>query len=224
MRRATRRGVAAALTAGLAAAAPLALAAKPPKGVWTVTLDAKPNPVVFTKVSTLSGRLSGPMVSGVAVKLEQDTTVPLGDKFSPTGMSATTAVNGRFAFALKPGVNTQYRVIAQTSPSTTSPARLISVRPLVGLKVSDSTPTAGARVRFSGTVLPAHNGLAALIRRRSPTGRWVTVTRTTLAAAGSGSSYATRLRVRRSGTYRVKVAGHADHVNGFSRTLTLTVG
>ena len=38
------------------------------------------------------------------------------------------------------------------------------------------------------------------------------------------SRYSRRVRVRRDGVYRVKVAGDADHINGFSRIRRLDVG
>ena len=191
-----------------------------PAKTTAVSLDAKPTIVVFGATSTLSGAVTGGQTSGVTVRLESDDTRPYGDSYKPTGRTAVTAANSRYSFAAVPGVNTQYRVVAQTSPNVTSPARLVLVRIKVGLKVSDSTPRSGSRVLFSGSVFPAHDGRTALIQKRSPTGRWVTVTSTTLKDAGTTrSSYSRSIRVSRDGTYRVKVSGDADHVNGFSRTI-----
>lgn len=196
---------------------------KPAKAT-AVSLDAKPTIVVFGATSTLSGTVTGPQTSGVTVRLDADDTRPYGDSYKPTGRTAVTAANGKYSLAVVPGVNTQYRVVAQTSPNVTSPARLVLVRIKVGLKVSDSTPRSGSRVLFSGSVFPAHDGRTALIQKRSPSGRWVTVTTTTLKDAGTTrSTYSRRIRVSRDGTYRVKVSGDADHVNGFSRTRTLDV-
>jgi len=198
--------------------------AKPPK-TQTVSLDAKPAIVVFGSTSTLSGAVTGPRTSGVTIRLDSDDTRPYGDSYKPTGRTTVTAVNGGYSFAVKPGVNTQYRVVAQTSPNVTSAPKLVLVRIKVGLKVSDSTPRAGSRVLFSGSVFPAHDGRTALIQKRTPTGRWVTVASTTLKDAGTTrSSYARRIRVSRDGTYRVQVGGDGDHVNGFSRSRRLDVG
>ena len=194
-------------------------------------LDAKPATVVFGSATVLSGRLSGGTVRGVVVRLEADETRPYGDSYKavtgPTGapVTATTDQNGRFAFTLKPQRNTQYRAVAQASPPVTSAPRLVLVRSLVGLIVSDRTPRAGSAVRFRGTVRPAHDGRQALIQRRSPSGRFVTVARTTLRDGGTLlSRYSRRVRVSRDGVYRVKVASDADHVNGFSRLITIDVG
>lgn len=201
-------------------------------GATTISaLDAKPNPVVFGSPTTLSGQLNGGSQSGTTVRLEADDTRPYGDAYKQVTTSAgapltaTSQQNGRFTFSVKPQRTTQYRAVAQASPPVTSAPRLVLVRIHVGLILSDSTPRAGSLVRFRGTVRPAHDGRTALIQRRSSTGRFVTVARTTLRDAGTTSSrYSRRVRVNRDGVYRVKVAGDADHVNGFSRTLSVKVG
>jgi hypothetical protein len=196
---------------------------KPPQAA-AVTLDAKPNPVVFSSVTVLSGKVSGTTKAGVAVRFEQDTTKPYGDKYSPISLTATTQAGGQYSVNLKPAVNTQLRAIAQTSPPVTSSARLVMVRPLVGLRVSDSTPKRGSLVTFSGSVFPAHDGQRALIQRRTSTGGFATIARPLLADAGTAkSTYTRRIRIFRDGVYRVKVAGDGDHVNGYSRLRTLTV-
>ena len=208
--------------------APGAVAAKPaPKpapAASAVTLAAKPAIVVFSGATSLSGRLGGAKADGVTVRLEQDTTRPYGDGYTASGNTTMTANNGRYAFAVKPLVNTQYRVVAQASPPVTSAATLVRVRIRVGLTVSDSTPARGSLVKFSGSASPAHDGRTAYIQRRSSTGRFVTVARTTLRDAGDvKSAYSRRVRVSRDAVYRVKVAGDGDHISGFSRTRSLAV-
>ncbi len=213
-----------AIAAVSASAATAQKPVKPPKDGQAVSIAAKPTIVIFGSSTTLSGDVTGARSSGVTVRLEADDTRPYGDGYKPTGRTAVTAANGRYAFAVKPGLNTQYRVTAQTSPGVTSAPKLVLTRIRVGLSVSTTSLRSGSRVRFSGSVLPAHDGRLALIQKRSPTGRWVTVARTTLRDAGtSRSSYSRRLRITRDGTYRVKVAGDGDHVNGFSRTRALDV-
>lgn len=228
MTRTTLITAAATATLTVAIAVPVAIAQKPVKppktGTQAVSLDAKPTIVVFGSTSTLSGDVTGPQSSGVTVRLEADDTRPYGDSYKSTGRTAVTATNGRYSFAARPGVNTQYRVTAQASPPVNSAPKLVLTRIRVGLSLSTSTANRGSLVRFSGSVLPAHDGRTALIQKRSPTGRWVTVARTTLRDAGtSRSSYSRRIRATTDGTYRVKVAGDSDHVNGFSRTRSLDV-
>jgi hypothetical protein len=220
-------GLALALAfAPTAAGAPKPAPATPvtPPTTASITLDAKPSTIVFSHVTTLSGRLRGRTVKNVAVRLWQDTTRPYGDAYKPTALTATTTKNGDYTLAAKPLVNTQYRVVASTSPPVGSPAKLVLVRILVGIRASDSTPRRGSRVRFYGSALPAHDGRRVTIPRRSPSGRFVTVARTTLRDAGaSKSTYSRRVRVYRDGVYRVKVSGDGDHVNGLSRLKTITV-
>jgi hypothetical protein len=212
------------------AVAPVTLAQQPdkkppkPPGSTTVTMDAKPAIVVFSDATTLSGRLSENK-AGVTVRLEQDTTSPYGDSFAAAGPTAMTANSGMYSLTVKPLVNTQYRVVAQASPPVTSAAKLVRVRMRVGLNVSDPTPARGSLVRFSGSVSPAHDGRTVYIQKRSSTGRFATVSRTTLRDAGTAkSTYSRRVRVSRDGVYRVKILGDGDHINGFSRLRTLTVG
>ena len=210
--------------AGLALA-PVALSAKPePKpGEYTMTIAAKPNPVVFSKAATITGKLTGPDAAGVSVSLEEDTTAPFGDKYSAVGDKVTTTAEGTFTIAVQPAVNTQYRAVAKTKPDTESSALLLKVRQRVDATVSDRTPAAGKRIRFAGAVLPAHDGAAALIQRRK-SGAWKTVARTTLADAGDAqSAFSKDVRVRRDGAYRVKVGKDADHVAGVSRRLKINV-
>ncbi|CAN5287111.1 hypothetical protein BH20ACT16_BH20ACT16_04080 [soil metagenome] len=212
------------------ALAPAAMAAKPPKPpnqpkpATAITLDAKPAIVTFTGATELSGRLSGTQSNSVVVSLEQDDSRPYGDSYKATGTTTTVANNGTYKFAVKPLLNTQYRVVARDSPPVTSPAKLVRVRMRVGFNLSDTTPARGGLVRFSGTVLPAHDGRTVSIQKRSPSGRFITVSRTTLRDAGTAkSAYSRRVRVFRDGVYRVKVAGDGDHINGFSRLRSINV-
>jgi hypothetical protein len=195
-----------------------------PPTAASVTLDAKPSTIIFSGVTTLSGRLRGSTVRNVAVSLWQDTTRPYGDSYKPTAMTVRTSNNGNYSFAAKPLSNTQYRVVASTSPPVGSPARLVLVRMLVGIRVSDSTPRRGSLVRFSGSVLPAHDGRRVTIQRRSSSGRFITVARTRARDAGTArSTYSRRVRLYRDGVYRVKVTGDGDHINGLSRLKNIDV-
>ena len=197
----------------------------PPQGATGLTLDANPAIVIFSGATTLSGRLDGGGSGGVTVGLQQDNTRPYGDSYEPlAGATATTANNGRYSFTIKPLLNTQYRAVALSSPPVTSPAKLVLVRTLVGIRLSDSTPRRGSLVRFSGTVSPAHDARNVLIQKRTSTGRFSTVARKALTDAGAANStYSRRVRIYRDGVYRVKLPGDGDHINGFSRLRTIDV-
>ena len=190
-----------------------------------LTLDAKPTTIVYANVTTLSGRLSGRgTVRNVVLRLWRDTTAPYGDSYTRTSTTVKTTNNGRYSLTAKPLVNTQYRVLTNVAPTVASPPKRVLVRIRTGIRLSDSTPRRGSRVRFYGSAFPAHDGRRVTIQRRSPSGRFVTVARTRLRDAGTTkSTYSRRVRVYRDGTYRVKVTGDGDHINGFSRLKNIDV-
>jgi hypothetical protein len=162
--------------------------------------------------------VTGTTKSNVSVRLEQKPHPFTGDW---QGVSTTTTVaSGDYSFSsVGPRVNTLYRVIGAGSLKAVSKELRLNVRIKVALRLSDSTPSRGERVRFSGPAAPAHDGSEVLIQRRTFTGRWRTVRRTTLKDAGTElSRFSTRIRVRRDGTYRVRIPHDADHADGISRS------
>lgn len=195
----------------------------PPGGQDDVTLAAAPNPVVFGRAVTLSGRVRAPGNNPIQVTLEQDPH-PFGDRFTTVGSRATEG-NGSYSFTHIPREHTRYRVAAATSPATASAQLLVQVRIRATLRLSDSTPRRGQLVRFSGFAYPAHDGRRVLIQRRTSTGSFRTVARTTLRDAGtSRSRFSRSFRVRRDGVYRARVSGDANHLTGFSPRRSANVG
>jgi hypothetical protein len=212
--------VALAIVAGTLALATSVGAQKPPKA-GSVTLKSSAATVTFSQPVTLDGTVKGAK-AGVTVTLERRPST--GTAFV-VAATATTSDKGRFSFAARPSVNSVYRATAATTPPATSPEVTTAVAPLVGLKVSDTTPHRGQRVRFRGTVRPPHDGMRVSIQRKRADGGWTTVRTPRLTDAGSTfSRYSKRIRIRRSGTYRTVIAAHADHAEGVSRERRLTVG
>lgn len=211
--------------AAAALAAPAAVAAaKPPKPPAKVTLAAAPSPVTFGRSTTLSGRLTGgKTASGETIVLQAD-RAPLDGHYDDVTTVLTDA-NGEWSATDAPPALTRYRAVAKTAPPVTSDTADVGVRLRVRVHVSDRTPAKGARVRFSGTAAPAHDGAPVSVQRRRSDGSWRTVGRTQLRDAGTDvSRYARRVRVNRTGTYRVRVrSGDTDHLRGKSRTRKLTV-
>jgi hypothetical protein len=198
-----------------------AVAAKPPKPVKpnpNLTISASSTAVTFGRSVTISGTTKN-IASGTSIELQQNPYPYAG--FKPTGKTAVVDPAGNYSIAgVVPQVHTQYRVVAKTSPPTTSGTVFVRVRLKVSFSVSDSTPKRGARVRFSGTVAPPHTGKPVLIQKRTATG-YKTVARTTTTSA---SKYSTSLRIRSSGRYRVVVESlDQDHDNGTSRSRSLRV-
>jgi hypothetical protein len=214
-------------TAALAACLTLpagVLAAKPPKQPSKLTLAAAPLRVTFGKATTLAGKLTGgKSAAGQAVTVQAD-VFPIDGSYADVA-TTTTDANGDWHVTQTPTALTRYRAQVKTAPPTTSNTADVGVRLRVRVHVSDRTPSRGERVRFSGTAAPAHDGAPVRIQRRTATGGWRTVARTVLRDAGTDvSRYGKRVRVRRSGTYRVRaLSGDADHLAGTSRRRRLTV-
>jgi hypothetical protein len=220
-----RRIVLAAVSAALCLSLPAAvLAAKPPKQPAKLTLTATPARVTFGKPTVLAGKLTGgKQAAGQTVTVQAD-VFPIDGNYADVA-TTTTDANGDWHVTQTPTALTRYRAQAKTAPPATSNTADVAVRLRVRVHVSDRTPSRGSRVRFSGTAAPAHDGAPVRIQRRTSTGHWRTVARTVLRDAGTDvSRYGKRVRVRRSGTYRVRVrSGDADHLAGTSRRRRLTV-
>jgi len=187
----------------------------PPAGPGAVSITAAPPIVRFGNKVTISGQVAGR--PNVRVELEQQ-PFPFTDPFRNLAQGMTdTAAN--YAFQVTPTLNTKYHVVARP-PRTTSADILVLVRTRVGLRLSDRTPARGARVRFRGSVFPAHDGSTVKIQRRTRTG-WKTLRTPVLATATpidgvARSKYRARLRIRRSGAFRTVMPAHADHARGKS--------
>jgi hypothetical protein len=204
-----------------------AIAAKPPPkppkgGNPNLTIGSSPSAVTFGRTVTLSGTAKN-VAAGTAVEAQANPFPYSG--FKSTGKTGVVDPNGNYSI---PGVvvsmNTQFRVSAKTSPPSESAAVFVRVRLRVSFKVSDSTPKRGTLVRFSGRVAPAHDGKPVLIQKKTASG-YKTVARTTIVDNGSATSkYSKRVKIRRSGTYRVIAESvDQDHQNGTSRARTLKV-
>ncbi len=185
---------------------------QPGAGGADLTIGANPTTTVFQNATVISGRLKGPNNSGQTITLREDAhPFNIGDK-----AVATTQTNqqGVYSFTRRPAENTTYQV---TLGTVRSERVLVNVRIRMSLKASDYTPRVGQLVRLSGRACPAHDGITVRIQRRTSTGAFKTVRRTSLRAATRCSIYSRRLRIYRDGTYRV-TADDANHATGISRT------
>lgn len=190
-----------------------------------VTIGASPRTVRFGSAATVAGRITGPDSANTRVDLQQD-PFPFEGTFVQLA-NGTSDAAGNYTFQVTPPVNTRYHVEARTGPTSTSPEQLVRVRPKVALKVGDRTPARGARVRFRGTVLPAHDGQPVLIQRRGSK-RWRTVKQVALVAATpvngvARSRYSTRVRIGNSGRWRVVKPSDGDHARGASKAKRIRV-
>jgi hypothetical protein len=209
-----RHRVLAIATACACCAVPAIVLAAPKPPTTTVTISVSQGAVTFGKAVTISGTTT----ANTAVTLRGD-AFPFNNSFAQVAKTTSNAA-GAYSFTVTPDTSTHYRADAKKAKS---PVAALAVRWKVTRKVSTKHPKRGSRVQFSGLVSPAHNGGTASIQRRSG-GVWKTVKTTTLAAStATSSAYAVRIRVRRNGTYRVRVEGDGAHDAGNSSTVKLTV-
>ncbi|MFN2615733.1 MAG: hypothetical protein ABR581_01270 [Thermoleophilaceae bacterium] len=211
-----RRLTLAVLALAALAALPIATgSAKPPGGNHSLSLHATPNPVVFFRTVALSGKFTGNNHANKTVTLQKD-RFPYG-AFVNAGNTTTNSA-GNYAITAHPPVNTRYRTKVG---NTTSPIVTEKVRIRTRLRLSDSTPAAGHRVRFFGRACPQHDGATVRIQRfNHKLNKWTTKRSTVLRniPGSSCSKYSRRFRVFHDGTYRtVVVSPHGDHANGVSR-------
>ena len=218
-----KRAVLAAGIAALSIGAPSALAAKPNSS--SISITRSPSTVLFGWFTTVSGHVSGNKAAGAAVTLQ---VKPFGSPSFTSVATETASSGGNYSFRYYPARNTIVRVVAKTTPTATSPGVFVGVKPFVGLRVGTTHPRKGQRVAFAGIVDPAFNGMLVWFQRRTPTGHWRTLAATTLFPASPGShgarsQYLRRLRINRSGTWRVVFVAPAGWISNTSRTRTLIV-
>lgn len=191
----------------------------------SVSISAIPPTITWGHTANIAGSVTGPGKAGQTVTLEAN-PYPYTAGFKPTGATTTTSSSGAYSLTVRPRRNTRYEVIVSTKTPVTSSPTTVRVRVKVAIHVSTLRPFRGHLVRFYGTVTPAHNGRYAQIQRRTSTGAWRTVTSTRLLAGGrvngvAVSKYAKRIRIRHSGTYRVRVNPRdGDHLSANSATRT----
>ena len=193
-----------------------------------ISITASPEALTFGRSTRISGKVKGKDSGGKTVTLEESPH-PYTGGYVPTGLTTKSDAKGNYAFTVSPDETTRYRAVVNTAPPSASDAVTVTVRVKVGLRVSDRTPKAGTRVRFSGKVKPAHDGRVARIQRRTADGGWKTVKRVTLVAAPIidgviASKYSTRIRIKRTRVYRVRVSpADGDHATGTSRRVKIRV-
>lgn len=196
----------------------------PPPTKNGVNIAAAPGTVTYGRSTVISGKVTGRKAGGVQVVL-QEQAYPYTSPFKPTGAVTNTGSNGQYAFTISPLTRTRYQVVAKTAPPVTSATVTVGVRYALSLSVSSLSVHRGAVVRFSGSVQPAANGRTVFIQRLSSTGVYRTVARAVLRAttSSSRSSYSKRLRIFRSGVYRVRIQAHVPYGPSNSRSRKITV-
>jgi hypothetical protein len=195
---------------------------KTPQIPTTLALSASPNPAVYGAMVSIAGTLTGPAVGGKKVTLV-GSAFPFTGPFQQIGNTVLTGSQGAYSFLVPASITFQLRVVDESKPSVTSPTVTENVALATSVRVRRLHRGRG-RVRFSGKVTPARVGNAVLIQRQTRRG-WATVGITlTHAKTATFSRFARRLRLHRSGNYRVLVrTTGGDYVDGTSRTVRISL-
>lgn len=188
------------------------------------TLAATPNPVSPGGATTLAGTLTGTNGPGREVVLQSNPFPYLQGFVNATNAQVTDGA-GNFSFpVLSVPVTTQYRVVL-----TQRPEEVVSPIVVVGAALRVKTWTnkvergpRGSSVRFKGNVKPQSDGARVSIQKLV-NGVWVEKAHTRAFDAGSVKSrYNTRVKIRRSGQFRVVAEAAGAYVSGAGRTITIT--
>ena len=192
-----------------------------PKPVTTVGIGLDPFAITYGEAASVSGQLTGRAVRQPL--LLQGAPFPF-QAFADVARGSSGR-DGRYSFAVAPPITMRYQVSSATDPSLASGIVHLTVSQRVDAAVSDSTPRRGQLVRFSGAVGPGHPGAVAYIQRRVPaSGRFRTIKRTHLLDAGLTSSvFTTRVRIRHTGLYAVRVRATPYNAQGYSGLIAIHV-
>ena len=187
-----------------------------PKVPLGLTIAASPNPVVFGRLVSLAGRLTGTGNAGRPVVLQQR-AFPFTAAWGTLAGPVSTDAGGAFFFGdIRLGLATQLRVVTADNKVASRPVT-VAVAVRVRTHVSRTRVKRHRRVRFSGSFRPAAEGALFAIQKRKR-GRWVTVA----GGVTHSSRFSRRIRVHRGGRYRVYVRVTGGGVtSGIGRTVRL---
>jgi hypothetical protein len=134
--------------------------------------------------------------------------------------SSTTDWKGYFSFPTKVLANTAFHAVVGGSQPLQSEDLVIHVPVRVSLESDHTKARKGKRITFTGETFPPHPGLTAYLQKMDSRGKFRDVTHSALSPTGS---FRARLKLERSGVFRLRVPRDADHIGGVSRAVTITV-
>ena len=160
----------------------------------------------FSGTALIAGTLTGTGNAGAKVQL-QGRGFPFSTSFANIGNQQVTDGAGKYAFTFGPlGIDSQFRVIALTSPNVTSPVASIGVKVIASIHVSTAHPKKGHQIKVFGSIQPPKPGAVISFQRKSDTGRYVTIKRGVSEAHNSArSTYSTHITIKGKRRLRVLV-------------------
>jgi hypothetical protein len=189
-----------------------------------LALAATPNPVAPGGATTLAGNLTGSGNANRDVVLQAN-PFPYTQGFANYGNPLVTDPVGRFSFpVLSVPVTTQFRVVMRRNPNVVSPIVVVGA----ALQVTTRTKKVerhrrSVSVRFRGDIRPAAAGVRVDIQKLRK-GVWTTIAHTRADhESSSRSSYSTRVRIYRSGDFRVVANSVGQYSTGAGRSVDIKV-
>ncbi len=173
-----------------------------PRVANTLTLTAKPNPVIYGRPSIIGIALSGTGAGDAPLSLFAS-PFPFTGPFAAFAPGTKTDATGRTSTVVTLRTTTRYQATAVAAGQTVaSPTLRLSVAPRVTIR---ALKRAGGKVRFTGTIRPRGDATVSL-RRVLPNGAAVTVKRVrAIRAPGAFFARYTIVVTRRSSRYLVHV-------------------
>jgi hypothetical protein len=188
-----------------------------------VTLTANPPTVAPGGATTLGGQLTGTNNASRDVVLQAN-PFPYTQGFLNVANPQVTDAVGNFSFpVLTVPVTTQFRVVMPQRPEIASPIVIVGA----ALQVTTRTKKVdrhrhSVSVRFRGDIRPAAAGVRVDIQKLR-NNVWTAIAHTRAQhESSSRSSYSTRVRIHRSGQYRVVANSDGAFVSGAGRTIRIT--
>jgi hypothetical protein len=185
-----------------------------------LSLTATPNPIVPGGSTTLVGQLAGTNGGNRQVIL-QSNAWPYNTGFQNTGNPVVTDASGNFSFPIvSVPVTTQYKVVMPARPDVQSPVVVV----LAALQVRTDVKKVkrhrhSVGVRFKGSITPSAAGKQVVIQKNRG-GVWTTIASTHAIADGATrSTYSKRVRIRRTGDFRVVVISIDAYATGAGRVI-----
>jgi hypothetical protein len=189
-----------------------------------VTLAGNPNPVAPGASTTLAGQLTGTNNAGRDVVL-QSNPFPYLQGFLNAGNAQVTDAAGNFSFpVLSVPVTTQFRVVLAQRPEVASPIVVLgaALQVLTRTKKVDRSRRSVV-VQFRGSIVPQNDGGRVSIQKFVD-GAWVEKSHTRAKdAGGSKSRFKKRVRIYRSGQFRVVAETEGRYVSGAGRAIAIKV-
>jgi hypothetical protein len=189
-----------------------------------VTLAANPPTVAPGGATTLAGQLTGTNNANRDVVLQAN-PFPYTQGFVNVSNPQVTDAVGNFAFpVLSVPVTTQYRVLMPQRPEIVSPIVIVGA----ALQVTTSAKKVdrhrhSVSVRFRGEIRPGAAGVRVNIQKLR-NNVWTTIAHTRAEhVSSSRSSYSTRVRIYRSGQFRVLAESNGPLAEGAGRAIGIKV-